>query len=1179
MQQEWCSDGVSLPHEIEHALNSDSLVFFCGAGVSAASPSCLPGFRGLVEDIASDLGMSALLPADHNAPVQFDVIMGELNELQHDVHSRVSSRIRATVEPNSYHSDLLRLSNGAGRSTRIVTTNFDLLFERAAEQLEMRVTVHTAPALPLGDDFAGLVHLHGPVDPLPGQRLVVTDADFGRAYITEGWATQFLTRMFQTYVTVFVGYSADDTVMRYLARSLPSGGRPKFAFMAEEGPGEMSEKWARLGVTPITYPSPAGAPHASFRDFIEHWRQRVTATSAQRFDRIKQIVQAGPSSDVVSDDELAWLLRDPEHARHFRHEADATTWISRLNAQGILEEIFDPTPNDANEEESEWAQWASHNLQADGGDFVFAAITDHAGRLSPELWFQIWLQLRESVGAESKYRRWLLLLAADQPSRDAGRLSLLLRTVANVDIEAAEVLLYHLLIPRLKFRPNTGWTGREVSLDSDLMLDWAETPVRDAWPTILAGVTDPEHLLSVVLSLIRTAEATEALFSGTERRYALSIRRRTVDGVEQFRRDDPYVLVVDIARDLLREFVRNEGTNRPISYLDSPSEMVQRLAVDALAEARSSEGNALLRLVMARNLVFDFSMKSEVFRLLRAAYKNALPEVKVELLDHVIGTVDRQNGVEISDYERYNVLVWLADGQPEGDHVYGYLATAQAEHPDFGPRPYPDLDFWTSIDPADEIAKEPDGRFRGMSVSDVAGALSVDANLNDVYDSGPVITELKDFLNHAANQELPLMEQLIANEIWSTRAWATALTSAMEPGKSWTASEFLEKLAQIPSDLAVLSREIVFTVAYPNGGSSEALENAIERSRLLLGLWRVVLAEPSSAPPTDPSAASATARGSLAYYFVETTLRRTQDSGSLRIDPEGQDGLTEIMGAQLGDLADPSGIMLARYASHLLNYAPEWFELNMEPHLTAVNGSPVNLSIWAGTLSGNHISGALMRQTRGALRTGWPVVSQLLPGSAESFIEMHAAQFAYFTSAVEFNWADAFIAASPVTTRVRWIRSVARRLDGAQQPFDELLFAHWQHRVDGQPPLHGPEQRALLDWVMLPGMDVNRATDLFISGPPASVADSERGFDYYDFDDFPTANRAAFLRIGLHLLIGRTTLPSFTSTLIEAAENAVGDEIVLAQEVWKRLLSLGYGPARDRLVEVSTPVPAAGPAE
>ncbi|MGH9544061.1 MAG: SIR2 family protein [Terriglobales bacterium] len=77
---------------------------------------------------------------------------------------------------------------------RLVTTNFDLHFSTAALSVyeDESPETYSAPALPIGNDFTGPVYLHGSVDK-PARRLILTDSDFGRAYLTEGWAPFLLS--------------------------------------------------------------------------------------------------------------------------------------------------------------------------------------------------------------------------------------------------------------------------------------------------------------------------------------------------------------------------------------------------------------------------------------------------------------------------------------------------------------------------------------------------------------------------------------------------------------------------------------------------------------------------------------------------------------------------------------------------------------------------------------------------------------------------------------------------------------------------------------------------------------------------------------------------------------------------------------------------------------------------
>ncbi|OMC21142.1 hypothetical protein A5736_00585 [Mycobacterium sp. SP-6446] len=57
---------------------------------------------------------------------------------------------------------------------------------------------YLGPALPMGDDFTGIVYIHGRLDQ-EHRRLVATDEDFGKAYLNDAWAARFLDRMFAAY--------------------------------------------------------------------------------------------------------------------------------------------------------------------------------------------------------------------------------------------------------------------------------------------------------------------------------------------------------------------------------------------------------------------------------------------------------------------------------------------------------------------------------------------------------------------------------------------------------------------------------------------------------------------------------------------------------------------------------------------------------------------------------------------------------------------------------------------------------------------------------------------------------------------------------------------------------------------------------------------------------------------
>ena len=145
-------------------------------------PASLPDFRQLAEQVAEGTGQSI---GDEETDDRF---LGRLEDLGTDVHQRAAGILQwNNPKPTRLHLNLLRLFTEP-KSARAVTTNFDDLFERAARgQFYSQIRVFQAPALPLGNRFHGIVHLHGTVDE-PGE-MVLTHRDFGRSYLTEsdGW--------------------------------------------------------------------------------------------------------------------------------------------------------------------------------------------------------------------------------------------------------------------------------------------------------------------------------------------------------------------------------------------------------------------------------------------------------------------------------------------------------------------------------------------------------------------------------------------------------------------------------------------------------------------------------------------------------------------------------------------------------------------------------------------------------------------------------------------------------------------------------------------------------------------------------------------------------------------------------------------------------------------------------
>ena len=127
-------------------------------------------------------------------------------------------------------------------------TNYDQMFEQVLEERGVQAPIYNSPALPLGSDVNGIIHIHGNVS--NPKYMVVTDEDFGRAYLTEGYATRFLVSLFESYTVLFIGYSYSDTILRYLTRAMSRQHSANRYILTDDTKSD----WNALGISSINYP-------------------------------------------------------------------------------------------------------------------------------------------------------------------------------------------------------------------------------------------------------------------------------------------------------------------------------------------------------------------------------------------------------------------------------------------------------------------------------------------------------------------------------------------------------------------------------------------------------------------------------------------------------------------------------------------------------------------------------------------------------------------------------------------------------------------------------------------------------------------------------------------------------------------------------------------------------------
>jgi hypothetical protein len=375
---------AAIPERLLLAHARGRVLFIAGAGISR--PSSLPDFRGLVLSVYGQLDMAvhaviSSIPTgacnqwtvdhSHLTPQQaaevkrfisgdYDVVLGML-ERRMDEKSDGRSRVRQavasvlrgpTIKPAPIHRALMRLSD-RGVALAIVTTNFDLLLEKAAKVAQSKIQTYALGGIPRpghNDEFAGVLHIHGALDrnPVRASDLVITDQDFGEFYLRRRVVPDFIYDAARLFNLVLVGYTANDPPMRYLLNAVAADGsrfddlKERFTFLPIGRADPVGlEDWKGRGITPIPYD--AASEHSTLLATLEQWATLSAVNGKKRIidSEVKRIVRTNRSAATESDRDLFdHLVRRSDSKERIRISALASKQKADI---GWLDAITDIT--------------------------------------------------------------------------------------------------------------------------------------------------------------------------------------------------------------------------------------------------------------------------------------------------------------------------------------------------------------------------------------------------------------------------------------------------------------------------------------------------------------------------------------------------------------------------------------------------------------------------------------------------------------------------------------------------------------------------------------------------------------------------------------------------------------------------------------------------------------------
>jgi hypothetical protein len=1065
--------GVDFPESLIRAQTENRLVIFAGAGVSIPSPSNYPDFNRLSEQVAG-----GALSREPNEPT--DRFLGRLVDKKIKVHERVRQILSdPSSSANPLHLNLLRLFQ-SDKSVRLVTTNFDSHFTNAARTilLDKETEVFYAPALPLGNPFQGIAYLHGNVEK-SAERLVLTDSDFGRAYLTEGWARRFLQQLFSKYTVLFVGYSHNDIVMEYLARGLPpqTDHPGRFALTIE---GSADELWKYRGIQPVSYPKGSEDDvHAPLAQAVAEWAEESRRTPIEHEEKLKTIVQRPLSVDVEDLDYVDASLQDITKVRFFRRFAKRTDWLTWIENKQVFTELFQASRN-FSEINAELAQWFAENFvcenSSDGLGVLFRKKQQMGWLLATAIARQLFVQKPRPT---LEIGKWIPLLTNSLSANPNGQfLEYLLDQAVFPDDQSVALILFDYLTKPAVLLKKSIWVevseGRE-DVNFELRTEGSEDWLGRTWAKFFRPHLNDfgDRLVWIVYYNLHKADLLlRSTGENNHQRDRLSLHRGMIESASQGTPDDGIGILITAACELIEWSASNRAATLNFliqAWSSSDSQLLKRLALFGVSKS-NWKGDDKLQWLLKQDLLYKYGFKHEVFLLLENAFAKASKRMQTALLNHA--TRVRK---AVRPYEIFNLLYWLTTNAPKCRAAELRFQKFSAKHPKFSPPEHPDMDAWvgpvrngfpTVLSIGEVKEKKPEELLEFISTFKPGDPLEIHGLMDNIREAA----------SESYDWSKKVVQLLLKRDLWISELWNALISAWRQKGPSveqW--QEIFSFLVSNDKVIDLCLYEVSHLLEDGTKGTEHDIPPAMFSDARIVARKAWAACERSGEKQEEAEdwlfVAINRPAGTLLEFWLRTLSKSRQEMGDQwkGLPSEDERFLSRVVsgesyGAELGR------VVVAAQVFFLFSADETWTIQHVIPLFSFRRNLKKALQAWHGYLVWGSWNDRLLVHLLPKYEEAFPFVNSQFGKLRDAFCN-HLAGIAAF-SKIDPSRSSLykFLAAVTEQERIRWAAAFGQGLKGMEEPAKTAMWAlwlrqYWKDRVEGIPiPLTEKEGEEMVEW-------------------------------------------------------------------------------------------------------------------
>jgi hypothetical protein len=943
----------------------------------------------------------------------------------------------------------------------------------------------------MGDDFSGIVYLHGSLDQDP-RNLIATADDFGKAYLTDAWAARFLDRMFASRPVLFVGYSHTDTIMKYLARGLGGRSKNRFALAKDADP----TFWRQLGITPIECSFDA-LPLA-----LDEWATKASYGLLGHRERVKALVEnrdPSPTPDTMSY--LESILSGKDTVKFFTQYARGKSWLRWGAERPEFGSMFYPAPQVDRVITGELANWFAENYLTDDelSDVALEIVAKAGGNLGAEIAYAICRRLTSAaMPMSARMRRWLLIVT--RGTTNLYHISFLEEVLRNCsssgDTDALLFLFSHLTEPQLKLVHSP--FGSDIDVDvrgTDYFLnDLWDNCFKPALPTLA------ESLLTIVDRHLRQADLELTLADDTRSaRDRPSVYRLAIEAVPDDQYGSPLGILINVARDCLDSLLNAEapeGYARLHAWAASEVTLLRRLAIHGWTQRHDKTKSEKIQWLRETGWTQSLGLRHELMRLASSAIGAADVGTAEALVAELLSHADDD---PYAPRRAYAWLIRIAEAAPALESVKNALASLASAHPEVvevpGDTTQQAQSAWSNPPPA--TATDFHNKLADELAETVASLLAYEAESSGFDD----------------RERWERLTRVIADTVRDWPDDGFSLLDSIGPGHSvidrlvvrgWAAARpdtdlaarILRRIQDLDLRLNAIVDEITFMLAgfeLPGVAAGE-WHNLSESRDLAKKCWEIMDPDAISGTPGNQNLTTVAINhpaGHLALFWVSTL------GNEWRVTRNTWRGIPADLADYLREMLDTDGsrgemveVIFGQNLHFFHKADTEWCTQLLLPRFDWADTNRAR-RVWDGYLSGGNWNNRLVAEG---------FVQKMLDTLAhrEQFRDdnvrrlfVQLADISIYSDTDPRTWLRDLLTDGSAEDRIEWAEALGDELSSlepslAEREWQRWISEYWSDRTRSVPrELDAAEASAMARWAVIFTDSIESAIDLVLAVPTA----------------------------------------------------------------------------------------------